>query len=64
MRDFLWVGCEKGHDWISMGGKNASCDTDACGCSVPVNECSRCGECDYGDNEDADEVRKYCELMR
>lgn len=39
-----------GHDWRMLGGKNAGCG-DGCGCSVPVHECARCGDCDYGDNE-------------
>ena len=50
---------ELGHDWKSTGGKNASCHEE-CGCSVPVNVCTRCGDCDYGDNADADAVRKEC----
>lgn len=58
-RDFLFVGCEKGHDWRSTGGCNADCHKN-CACSVPVNVCSRCGDCDYGENQEADEVRKSC----
>lgn len=46
---------EFGHDWQFIGGKNA-----ACGCSVPVNVCTKCGDCDYGDNADADEIIKSC----
>lgn len=60
-RDFLWVGCEAGHDWHSLGGRNACCH-DECGCSVPVNICRRCGDCDYGDNAEAKEVRSECAL--
>lgn len=60
MRDWLFVGCERGHDWRSLGGCNAGCHPDLCGCSVPVNTCSRCGDCDYGVNEDADAVRLRC----
>ncbi|RWH52193.1 hypothetical protein [Mesorhizobium sp.] len=51
---------EYGHQWQSYGGSNAGCN-DECGCSVPVNVCSKCGDCDYGDNEEADQVRKNCE---
>lgn len=50
---------EFGHNWRSIGGKNAGCD-DACACSVPVNVCAKCGDCDYGDNADADEIIKSC----
>jgi hypothetical protein len=54
-----------GHDWQSLGGCNAGCDLgDDCYCSVPVNECSRCKDCDYGDNANADEVRRECRLSR
>ena len=51
-----------GHDWQSIGGANAGCGRD-CSCSVPVNECARCGDCDYGDNDDAAEVRKECSAI-
>lgn len=50
---------EVGHDWRHLGGKNAGCG-DGCGCSVPVNECAKCGDCDYGDTAEADEVRAQC----
>ncbi len=55
-----------GHKWESIGGRNACCNDDPnnCGCSVPVNECSSCGDCDYGDNEDADRVRAECAAER
>lgn len=62
-RDFLFVGCERGHAWRSLGGCNAGCDEDCC-CSVPVNFCSRCGDCDYGDNEEAEKIRRDCEERR
>lgn len=47
------------HDWQSIGGKNAGCH-DLCICSVPVNVCSRCKDCDYGDNDDARQTRQDC----
>ena len=50
---------EGGHDWKSSGGANAGCGHD-CGCSVPVNVCSKCGDCDYGDNEEAEAIRTDC----
>jgi hypothetical protein len=63
-RDFLWLGCSAGkHDWQFIGGCNARCEVGAdCGCSIPVHECSKCGDCDYGDNTEADEVRRQCRL--
>lgn len=52
-----------GHDWQSIGGCNAGCDDD-CACSVPVHECTRCGDCDYGKNDEAEQVRRDCALSR
>jgi hypothetical protein len=52
---------EYGHDWQFSGGMNAGCDGgDCCACSVPVHTCSKCNDCDYGDNPEADEVRADC----
>lgn len=62
-RDFLFVGCEAGHDWHSLGGCNAGCHPEHCACSVPVNTCRRCGDCDYGDNAEAEQVRADCALL-
>lgn len=62
-RDFLYVGCENGHDMQSIGGCNAGCDP-FCICSVPVNRCTRCGDCDYGENEEADRTRAECTIYR
>jgi hypothetical protein len=50
-----------GHDWQCLGGCNCGCHEDAC-CSVPVHECARCKDCDYGQNSEADKVRAACEL--
>lgn len=61
---------ELGCDMQSIGGANCGCEfedrqdgvkvvTTGC-CSVPVNVCTRCGDCDYGDNEDAKEARRSC----
>lgn len=54
--------CAKyGCDWKHIGGCNAGCDLDKdCGCSVPVYQCTKCGDCDYGDNEEADAKRASC----
>lgn len=47
-----------GHRWVFAGSRNCGCGHDAC--SVPVHECEACGDCDYGDNADADETRERC----
>jgi hypothetical protein len=52
---------EIGHDWKCLGGCNCGCHEDA-SCSVPVNECARCKDCDYGDNNNAREVRRRCQF--
>ncbi len=52
---------EVGHSWKSLGGCNAGCEiADACSCSVPVHECERCGDCDYGENAEALEIKIAC----
>lgn len=48
-----------GHTWKSIGGANAGCG-DACCCSVPVHVCAKCGDCDYGDSDEAREIRSDC----
>lgn len=62
-RDWLFLGCQVAHDWKSIGGCNAACDP-LCGCSVPVHKCTQCGDCDYGDNGEATEIRKKCAESR
>jgi hypothetical protein len=49
-----------GHEWRSAGGRNAGCGKSWCMCSVPVNECAFCLDCDYGDNEEAREIIADC----
>ena len=48
-----------GHEWESIGGCNAGCGP-YCDCSVGVNVCKKCGDCDYGANAEADEIRAKC----
>jgi hypothetical protein len=51
------IGC----NMVSTGGCNCGCDSELMGaCSVPVNHCTRCGDCDYGENNDATEIRRRC----
>lgn len=53
------------HDLKHIGGCNAGCDLgDDCCCSVPVHECQRCGDCNYGQNAEAVEVRARCKARR
>jgi hypothetical protein len=51
--------CAEGHAWVHMGGRNAGCSA-GCYCSVPVYSCERCGDCDYGDNAEAEEQIAKC----
>ena len=55
--------CAEGHTWKSIGGCNASC-SDNCACSIPVNECEACGDCDYGDNDEAETIVARCKERR
>ena len=52
---------EHGHVWEHYGGANAACDhcTD-CYCSVPVYVCTRCGDMDYGKNQEARDIVAKC----
>jgi hypothetical protein len=50
-----------GHKWVHTGGRWCGCEgSESRGCSVPVRECASCGDCDYGDSEESDEVRAEC----
>jgi hypothetical protein len=51
-----------GHRWVFIGCGGCGCE-DRHGCSIPVHECA-CGDCDYGDNAEADEIRARCEARR
>lgn len=50
------------HDWQLLGGRNAGCNDDCreCSCSVPVYQCARCGDCDYGENTEAEKIMADC----
>lgn len=59
-REIAGAPCaEVGHRWKHIGGSNAGCDPWCC-CSVPVHKCAVCGDCDYGDNAEAREIRTGC----
>jgi len=51
-----------GHDWVHMGGCNAGCENECCSCSVPVHQCSRCEDWDYGENAEAEATRAGCRV--
>lgn len=51
------------HSWEFKGGRNAGCSDD-CICSVPVYTCGHCGDCDYGENDEAIQVKWNCRLRR
>lgn len=58
MRDVLNLYCPP-CDMQSVGGCNAGC-CDDCACSVPVSKCTRCGDCDYGQTDERQEVIAAC----
>jgi len=56
-----------GHQWRLYGSGGCGCkwlDDDgrltSRSCSVPVYECDACGDCDYGENAEADALRSEC----
>lgn len=54
-----------GHDWKLVGGRNACCEAEAsCSCSIPVNVCAKCSDCDYGENQEAADVIRNCAQRR
>lgn len=58
-RQIIAAPChEVGHRWVQLGGANCGCEDG--GCSVPVMSCKVCGDCDYGINEEATEIRAEC----
>ena len=61
-RDYLFLNCEIEHDWQIVSSRNCCCGED--GCSIPVMECSVCKICDYGENDEAAEIKAKCEETR
>ena len=47
--------CVLGHRWVFKGGAGRERPNGGW-YSVPVYECSACGDCDYGDNDEAREI--------
>lgn len=59
-RDWLLPNCTAGdHKWKQRGGR--ACNCKGGGCSFPVYECEVCGDCDYGDNDEAREIDRECQ---
>lgn len=50
---------EVGHVWKQIGGANAGC-SDECVCSRPVYECLNCKCCDYGENQEGNDIVSEC----
>lgn len=48
-----------GHKWKHIGGSHCGCENGSC--SVPVHECESCGDVDYGENEEASDIRNQCD---
>lgn len=53
---------QAGHRMAHVGGCNCGCPDGQC--SVPVHECRVCEISDYGDNEEADDIRAACAQER
>lgn len=63
-REAISANCAQlGHAMQYKGGRNAGC-AEWCACSVPVYECTRCGDCDYGENDEARRTVAQCKDNR
>lgn len=59
-RELAAASCAtEGHRWKHIGGRNCGCEPSGY-CSVPVHECTVCGDCDYGENAEAELTRERC----
>ena len=64
-RDILFLHCQDGYTWVLAGGTACCCpESHGNGCSLPVYQCAKCGDYDYGDNEEARAIIAKCELER
>ena len=50
-----------GHQWKFIGCMACCCNGEG-ECSLPVHECEACGDCDYGENQHAEDARADCAL--
>lgn len=48
------------HNWKMIGGVNCQAAGGCGDCSVAVNECTRCGACDYGEGREAERQVEQC----
>lgn len=58
---------EAKHEWKFIGCGGCCCDLgDGLfgGCSLPVHECENCGDCDYGENEESEQIRTDCKARQ
>jgi hypothetical protein len=46
--------------WAMCGCMSEAAGAVECECSVPVMECSACGDCNYGENDEAHETIAAC----
>ena len=60
VRDFLFLHCQDGHEWVFVGGRACDCEDPTGYCSFPVHRCAKCGDYDYGDNDEARQVVADC----
>ena len=51
-----------GHRWRFSGGASRTLSSGNY-CSVPVYECDACGDCDYGENEEAIKIMQEAEEL-
>lgn len=52
-----------GHAWRFIGCRSCCCarsDGGTGGCSLPVHKCDTCGDCDYGENDEAARIVDKC----
>lgn len=50
------------HRWRLMAEQRCGCSGGWC--TIPVFECVRCEIVDYGDNDEAHEIREQCKAER
>lgn len=58
-REIAGAPCaDVGHRWKFFGGRHCGCEPGSC--SVPVHKCSVCGDYDYGENDESEDIRRRC----
>lgn len=54
--------CSQGHDWQFTGAKPCAEEHEGCSGSRPVYVCSRCEDCDYGEELGRADCESDCRL--